>query len=75
MADDIDYASDLEMDFTRRAIEANSTGALKLKPIQTCYNCHEDVEGEKVFCGSECREDWELRRVRQGGYQRFQGAS
>lgn len=81
--DDVDYASCMEADFTARAIEANrkSTAQNKLAPRGKCYNCDEDVEGDKLFCDPEegetvsaCHADWQIRIKRIRGHEVFSGA-
>ena len=73
MADDIDIASELELDFQRRAIEAHRTGAKTLKPFGYCYNCEEQVTGSRIFCDQDCAEDYELRQRRSRGFEQFEG--
>lgn len=73
--DEIDQAQQLSQDFVERAIEANRKVEHKLLPRNKCYNCDDSVEGEKLFCSDECREDWQTRIKRVRGFQTFVGAS
>jgi predicted nucleic acid-binding Zn ribbon protein len=34
----------------------------ELQPIGACHWCNEYVKGDKLFCSSECAEDWEHHR-------------
>lgn len=72
--DDIDIASEGELDFVVRAIEANRKPVRKVTARGKCYNCDEPVEGEKLFCSADCREDFEFRIKRVKNYQVFEGA-
>lgn len=36
--------------------------ASRLIPVGACYNCETIIGGGKIFCDSECREDFEVRR-------------
>jgi len=76
MSDEVDQAQEMSQDFCDRAIEANRRPIRKLQPRQKCYNCDTAVEGNRLFCDDECREDWEFRMTRvRGKYEVFSGAS
>jgi hypothetical protein len=34
----------------------------ELQPIGACHWCNDYVKGDKLFCSSECAEDWEHHR-------------
>lgn len=73
--DEIDQAQQLSQDFAERAIEANRRPLHKLQARQKCYNCNEPLEGEKLFCDDDCRDDWQERMNMIKGYRVFSGAS
>lgn len=58
MSDDIDRAQEFEAQFLAGALEAQS-----LKPpiqaIGVCLYCNEALEPGRLFCGPECRDDYE----------------
>lgn len=40
-----------------------------LKPINRCYYCNEPVPSWRVFCGDECRDDWDWEQARKRANQ------
>lgn len=49
----------------RRAVEmeiAAIRNKPKLQATGSCYNCEESVDGGRLFCDADCKEDWEYRR-------------
>lgn len=71
-AEDI-IASDLEIAFTEAAIEANRKTLHKLQPRQKCYNCDADLEGDQLFCNTDCSEEWEWY-AKRSKVQTYEGA-
>lgn len=58
MADDADIANDLADAERERAI-AEARVFHGQPGIGICINCGVAVEGDKRWCSSECRDDWE----------------
>lgn len=60
MADDADMSQDRaerEEALRRRYTEVKPT----LPATGKCYNCGEELEGEKRWCDAACRDDWHHR--------------
>lgn len=59
--DEMEYQS-IEANFQNAMANARKAGESALKPVGSCYNCHEEVEGTRVFCDMDCQEDYEKRK-------------
>ena len=60
MADECDIANDLaDAERERLIAEAQARASCYQPGIGICINCGVDVEGERRWCGAECRDDWE----------------
>ena len=60
MADIIDQAQDL----IEKQDEARMLGRRRqsLQPTGQCYNCEEPLPETRLFCGPECRDDFDHRQ-------------
>ena len=62
VSDEVDKANEAaEIELAARLTKRFQT----LKPIGCCYNCEETLpEGKRLFCDTDCREDFEARSRR-----------
>ena len=60
MADDVDLASDRA---ERELAEALKFREPELKPIGVCYWCDSEVNADRTFCDSDCRDDYQRSRA------------
>lgn len=69
-ADQLDNASDIETAEREHMIQK----ARRNKPIRVrtghCHYCNDIVEGDKIYCSPECRDDHELE---QAAFRRHNG--
>lgn len=72
MADEIDRASDIYEQFHAFKINESRVKATKreLQPKRECYWCEATLTEGKVFCDSDCAQDYERskRLVTKGRY-------
>lgn len=61
MADVIDQGNDRAEQFLAHALGQASSKANSLPPIGRCYNCESPLEGDKKFCDTDCRDDFQRR--------------
>lgn len=61
--DEFDRASELEQR-ERDACVAAARNRRGLLPCGFCYNCEEPLPAGRLFCDTECRDDYE-KRVRK----------
>jgi hypothetical protein len=68
MADEADQ-SDNEIEAHRALGIEQARRAQALKPKHACHFCDEAVLDERLFCGPECREDFEAqaRQMKRAG--------
>ena len=64
MADNIDIAADLQEAANQAALkrqQAAAAAAAGPKPTGYCHNplCCDDVDGDRLFCGSDCAAEYE----------------
>lgn len=65
MADVYDKASDVEEYFRSKAIDDVRRRNNSLKKTGHCLCCNAQIDNNGLFCGVECREDYELeQRIR-----------
>jgi hypothetical protein len=68
MADNADRA-DVEIErATQQAIKQSRAGAMR--PLGACYWCGDAAPPAGLFCGPDCRDDWQRERdarARNGG--------
>lgn len=39
---------------------------VQIQPKGACYFCDEPVSDKRLFCDSDCRDDWERRQKKTG---------
>lgn len=61
MTDALDLAADLEL-ADRLAAETAARNRPGMTPTGACYWCAEPVEGERLFCDVECRDEFQERQ-------------
>ncbi len=62
MADQLDQASDLEELQRQQSIAAHlATTDQRMKSTGQCHNCQEELQGDTLFCDSDCRDDYDKR--------------
>ncbi|TQE92956.1 MAG: DUF2116 family Zn-ribbon domain-containing protein [Spiribacter salinus] len=59
--DDVDRAANLQADLNRNAATARKPES-GLAPEGWCHECGEDVDGRRLFCNSECADQYEHRQ-------------
>lgn len=66
-SDLLDVASETAQRVLDAQIEAHrQRSEVGLRPIGRCYNCDEEFEqGNKTFCDTDCRDDYEYRVERR----------
>jgi hypothetical protein len=62
--DDADRAASLQADLNRSAA-ARRRPESGLEPVGWCHACGEDLDGERLFCGPECADEWERNQQRE----------
>lgn len=60
-SDNMEY-QEIEANYQTALANAKKAGESALKPCGACYNCHERLEDNRVFCDSDCQEDYEKRK-------------
>lgn len=60
--DDADRTSDREEIEMAQALKAVSNRKREIEPNGACHFCEEAVLQDKLFCDSDCAQDWEKRR-------------
>lgn len=64
MADVIDEGNDNAELFLKSAL--SNRKVFTLEPVGHCYYCDETVQRGVLFCGAECRDDWQReQRIRR----------
>jgi hypothetical protein len=61
MADVIDQGNERAEQFLAHALGQASCKAKALPPIGSCYNCECPLDGDKKFCDTDCRDDYQQR--------------
>lgn len=64
MADEIDMANDRAQQDLDLALAAARRPEPALEPTGWCYNCVDPLDDDRLFCDSDCRDDYEHRLVR-----------
>ena len=64
MADEIDMANDRAQMDLDLALACARRHEPQLIAVGFCYNCHETLADERVFCDGDCRDDYEHRLSR-----------
>jgi len=59
MADEADLAFDSEQRHLTHALATQRRRNAVLRPRGTCHNCGSDGISDRLFCDSDCAEDWE----------------
>lgn len=68
MADIADLAAEREQFDTARAIAAARQPVPAAPvPCGQCYNCDAGVGAGALFCDTDCRDDWQMRRKQGRG--------
>lgn len=59
--DEMEYQT-IEANFQTALAKARKAGESALKPKGSCYNCYEELDDSRIFCDSDCQEDYEKRK-------------
>ncbi len=68
MTDVVDEAQEVTEAFIAQSLRNRKTLTIPFSGV--CLSCEEPVEGQRRFCDSECRADWENELKRKFGVTR-----